>query len=306
MLWTWNNSVTFSVIFLIGGDEDHSNGQANPLKEANELNGTYENTDIKRTEQNLSAGSPARSSTMENGVSETKPPHGSTVGSNGYILSKQQEDTVSAPHRTNWSSIGGSTLGHGTKSSPTSASTLRLPDQGSSNSAASPGPSPIERRADTETKNGIVSNTPLPTIHRARKTMSRLASNQTLKVMRIYNKEKLFYISCTSHDGSVFSTEHPTMSCFGIFFRSAHESWSWIHIITFLFFLQLLNRENKEPVVVKDDSLGKPETVQPQPSPIQNQLPQSQTDDTSVLNTTPAKPQTGYTVYYLSLHPTKM
>uniref|UniRef100_A0A8C2PTP3 Euchromatic histone-lysine N-methyltransferase 1b n=1 Tax=Cyprinus carpio TaxID=7962 RepID=A0A8C2PTP3_CYPCA len=218
-----------------GGDEDHSNGQANPLKEASELNGTYENMDTKRTEQILSAGSPARSSTVENGLSETEPPHGSTVGSNGYILSKQQEDTVSAPHRTNWSPVGGSTLGHGTKSSPTSASTLLPPDRGSSNSAASPGPSPIERRADTETKNGIVSNTPPPTIHRARKTMSRPATNQTLK---------------------------------------------------------LLNRENKEPVVVKDDSLGKPETVQPQPSPIQNQLPQSQTDATSVLNTTPAKPQT--------------
>uniref|UniRef100_A0A8C1MVX6 Euchromatic histone-lysine N-methyltransferase 1b n=2 Tax=Cyprinus carpio TaxID=7962 RepID=A0A8C1MVX6_CYPCA len=212
-----------------GGDEDHSNGQADPLREATELNGTYENMDTKRTQQNQSAqGSPARSSTMENGLSETEPPHGSTVGSNGYILSKQQEDTMSAPHRTNWSPIGGSTLGHGTKSSPTSASTLRPPDQGSSNSPASPGPSPTERRAETETKNGIVSNTPPPTIHRARKTMSRPASNQTLK----------------------------------------------------------------EPVMVKDDSLGKLEAVQPQPSPIQNQLPQSQIDATSVLNTTPAKPQT--------------
>uniref|UniRef100_A0A8C1MXS4 Euchromatic histone-lysine N-methyltransferase 1b n=1 Tax=Cyprinus carpio TaxID=7962 RepID=A0A8C1MXS4_CYPCA len=219
-----------------GGDEDHSNGQADPLREATELNGTYENMDTKRTQQNQSAqGSPARSSTMENGLSETEPPHGSTVGSNGYILSKQQEDTMSAPHRTNWSPIGGSTLGHGTKSSPTSASTLRPPDQGSSNSPASPGPSPTERRAETETKNGIVSNTPPPTIHRARKTMSRPASNQTLK---------------------------------------------------------FLNRENKEPVMVKDDSLGKLEAVQPQPSPIQNQLPQSQIDATSVLNTTPAKPQT--------------
>uniref|UniRef100_A0A672MZ87 Histone-lysine N-methyltransferase EHMT1-like n=1 Tax=Sinocyclocheilus grahami TaxID=75366 RepID=A0A672MZ87_SINGR len=159
---------------------------------------------------------------MENGLSETEPPHGSTVGSNGYILSKQQEDTVSAPHRTNWSPVGGSTLGHGTKSSPTSASTLRPPDQGSSNSTASPGPNPIERQADTETKNGIVSNTPPPTIHRARKTMSRPASNQSLKVMRIYRSETFFYIS----------------------------------------------------FVVKDDSLGKPETVQPQPSPIQSQLPQ--------------------------------
>uniref|UniRef100_A0A671QBC4 Histone-lysine N-methyltransferase EHMT1-like n=1 Tax=Sinocyclocheilus anshuiensis TaxID=1608454 RepID=A0A671QBC4_9TELE len=189
-----------------------------PLREATELNGTYENMDTKRTEQNLSAqGSPARSSTMENGLSETELPHGSTLGSNGYILSKQQENTVSAPHRTNWSPIGGSTLGHGTKSSPTSASTLRPPDQGSSNSAASPGPSPTERRAETETKNGTVSNTPPPIIHRARKTMSRPASNQTLKVMKIYHNEK-FYVSCTSHDCSAFSTEHSTMLCFGLFF----------------------------------------------------------------------------------------
>ncbi|XP_048022441.1 histone-lysine N-methyltransferase EHMT1 isoform X3 [Megalobrama amblycephala] len=216
-----------------GGDENHSDGRSDPLREATELNGTYENTDTKKTEQNLSA--PARSSTMENGLSETEPPHGSTVGSNGYILSKQQEDTVSALHRTNWSPVGGSTLGHGTKSSPPSASMLRSPDQGSSNGAASLGLSPMERRAETETKNGRVSNTPPPTIHRARKTMSRPASNQTLK---------------------------------------------------------LLNRENKEPVVVKDDGVGKPEAVQPQPSPIQNQLPQSQTDATSVLNTTPAKPHT--------------
>ncbi|KAG1943369.1 histone-lysine N-methyltransferase EHMT1 [Pimephales promelas] len=221
-----------------GGIENHTNGRPEPLREATELNGTYENTDTKRTEQNLSTqASPARSPSMENGLSETEPPHGSTVGSNGYILSKQQEDTVSAPHRTNWSPIGGSTLGHGTKSLPPSASMLRSPDQGSSNSAANLGLSPMERRAETETKNGRVSNTPPPTIHRARKTMSRPASNQTLK---------------------------------------------------------LFNRENKEPVMVKDDGVGKPEAVQPQPSPIQiqNQLPQSKTDATLVLNTTPAKPQT--------------
>uniref|UniRef100_A0A8C1ALZ8 Euchromatic histone-lysine N-methyltransferase 1b n=1 Tax=Cyprinus carpio carpio TaxID=630221 RepID=A0A8C1ALZ8_CYPCA len=182
--------------------------QADPLREATELNGTYENMDTKRTQQNQSAqGSPARSSTMENGLSETEPPHGSTVGSNGYILSKQQEDTVSAPHRTNWSPIGGSTLGHGTKSSPTSASTLRPPDQGSSNSPASPGPSPTERRAETETKNGIVSNTPPPTIHRARKTMSRPASNQTLKyAVNIYI---CIYISCIPEFSLYASTVEP-------------------------------------------------------------------------------------------------
>nr|XP_055036998.1 histone-lysine N-methyltransferase EHMT1 isoform X8 [Misgurnus anguillicaudatus]XP_055036999.1 histone-lysine N-methyltransferase EHMT1 isoform X8 [Misgurnus anguillicaudatus] len=219
-----------------GGDKDHSNGRADPLSKPAELNGTYKNTDTKRSEQDLSTqGSPARSSVMENELLETELPHGSTVGSNGYILSKQKEDTVSTPHRTNWSPIGGSTLGQGTKNSPSATSTLRSPEQGSPNIDTSLGPIPNERRAETETKNGIAPNTPPPvTIHRARKTMSRPASNQTLK---------------------------------------------------------FLNRENKEPIVVKNDSVDKPEAVQP--SPIQNQLPQSQTDATSVLTTTtPAKPQT--------------
>ncbi|XP_051532999.1 histone-lysine N-methyltransferase EHMT1 isoform X5 [Myxocyprinus asiaticus] len=220
-----------------GGDEDHSDGRADPLRETTELNGTHKNTDTNRTEQNLSAqGSPAQSLTMENGLLETEPPHGSTMGSNGYILSKQQEDILSAPHRTNWSPTGGSTLGPGTKNSTSSASSLQSPDKGFSNADARPGPSPNEKQVETETKNGIASNTPPPvTIHRARKTMSRPASSPILK---------------------------------------------------------LLNRENKEPVVVKDDSVATPEAGPPQPSPIQNHLYQSQTDASNVLTTTPAKPQT--------------
>ncbi|XP_057215572.1 histone-lysine N-methyltransferase EHMT1 isoform X2 [Triplophysa rosa] len=218
-----------------GGDEDHSNGRADPLREATELNGTYENTDTKRSEQDLSTqGSSVRSSAMENGLLDTELPHGSTVGSNGFILSKQQEDTISSPHRTNWSPVGGSTLGQGTKNIPSAPSTLQSPDQCSPKTDTNPGPMQTERRAETETKNGIVSNAPPPvTIHRARKTMSRPASNQTLK---------------------------------------------------------LLNRENKAPIVVKDDSVEKPEALQP--SPIQNQLPQSQPDATSLLTATPTKPQT--------------
>lgn len=168
----------------VGGDEDHSDGRADPLREATELNGTYENTDTKRSElDSPTQGSPARPSAMENGLLETELPHGSTVGSNGYILSKQQEDTVSSPHRTNWSPVGGSTLGQGTKNISSAPFTLQSPDHASPNTDTSPGPMQTERRAEKETKNGIVSNTPPPvTIHRARKTMSRPASNQTLKV----------------------------------------------------------------------------------------------------------------------------
>ncbi|XP_051536391.1 histone-lysine N-methyltransferase EHMT1-like isoform X4 [Myxocyprinus asiaticus] len=218
-----------------GGDEDHPEGRADPPREATKLNGTHENTDTNRTEQNLSTqGSPA--SAMENGLLETEPPHGSTVGSNGYILSKQKEDTPAAPHRTNWSPMGGSTLGPGTKNSPSTASSLQSSDKGSPNTDVRSGPSPTERRVETETKNSIASNTPPPvTIHRARKTMSWPASSPILK---------------------------------------------------------FLNRENKEPVVVKDDSVAGPEAEPPQPSPIQNHLPQSQTDATTVLTTTTAKPQT--------------
>uniref|UniRef100_A0A8C7WAV4 Euchromatic histone-lysine N-methyltransferase 1b n=1 Tax=Oncorhynchus mykiss TaxID=8022 RepID=A0A8C7WAV4_ONCMY len=91
---------------------------------------------------------------------ETDPPHGSVTGSNGYILSKQQQQEggsttgtglVAAPHRTSWLPSGTTMVGH---------TTTTFLD--------SPAPSPLSIA-----------------IHRARKTMSRPASNQTLKVASI-------------------------------------------------------------------------------------------------------------------------
>uniref|UniRef100_A0A8C7KWN1 Euchromatic histone-lysine N-methyltransferase 1b n=1 Tax=Oncorhynchus kisutch TaxID=8019 RepID=A0A8C7KWN1_ONCKI len=129
---------------------------------------------------------------------ETDPPHGSVTGSNGYILSKQQEGgsttgtgLVAAPHRTSWLPSGTTMVGHTTTTFLSSAAghahspgALRT-DNHQAGSPSGQGDS------DTETKNGTSpSDSPAPSplsiaIHRARKTMSRPASNQTLKVASI-------------------------------------------------------------------------------------------------------------------------
>ncbi|XP_037401763.1 histone-lysine N-methyltransferase EHMT1 isoform X2 [Pygocentrus nattereri] len=220
-----------------GGDEDCLNRKMEPVKTDAELNGTYESTETGKAQQGLSVQeSPTQSQAMENGLSETDPPHGSTVGSNGYILNKHQEDTPATQHRTSWSPVGTSAIGHASKTLPP---LVKSQHQGQAplRTDMSKGPSLAEGRSEKETKNGTTSNTPPPvTIHRARKTMSRPASN------------------------------HP---------------------------LKLLNRETKEPSVVKDKSASGAETGLPlQTPPAQKQLPQSQTDATPAAIATPAKPHT--------------
>uniref|UniRef100_A0A673WG02 Euchromatic histone-lysine N-methyltransferase 1b n=1 Tax=Salmo trutta TaxID=8032 RepID=A0A673WG02_SALTR len=134
----------------------------------------------------------------ENGTLETDPPHGSVTGSNGYILSKQQEGgsstgtgLVAAPHRTSWLPSGTTMVGHTTTTFLSSAAghahspgALRTDNHQAGSPSGQGG-------SDTETKNGTSpSDSPAPSplsiaIHRARKTMSRPASNQTLKVASI-------------------------------------------------------------------------------------------------------------------------
>uniref|UniRef100_A0A673WFE7 Euchromatic histone-lysine N-methyltransferase 1b n=1 Tax=Salmo trutta TaxID=8032 RepID=A0A673WFE7_SALTR len=135
---------------------------------------------------------------IENGTLETDPPHGSVTGSNGYILSKQQEGgsstgtgLVAAPHRTSWLPSGTTMVGHTTTTFLSSAAghahspgALRTDNHQAGSPSGQGG-------SDTETKNGTSpSDSPAPSplsiaIHRARKTMSRPASNQTLKVASI-------------------------------------------------------------------------------------------------------------------------
>lgn len=151
---------------------------------AEELNGTFKSTEPDKAQQDLDV---QRSSThvhaMENGLSDSDPPHGSTVGSNGYILSKAQDDSPATQHRTNWFPKGTSAIGFAAKTLPHSASS-QTPGQEAFRTNTSTGPSVAEGRLENETKNGTATNTPpRVTIHRARKTMSRPASNHALKVM---------------------------------------------------------------------------------------------------------------------------
>ncbi|XP_035628588.1 histone-lysine N-methyltransferase EHMT1 isoform X6 [Oncorhynchus keta] len=170
-----------------------------------ELNGTYESAEVGNGHQCptplVSLGNKSQVVT-ENGMLETDPPHGSVTGSNGYILSKQQEGgsttgtgLVAAPHRTSWLPSGTTMVGHTTTTFLSSAAghahspgALRT-DNHQAGSPSGQGDS------DTETKNGTSpSDSPAPSplsiaIHRARKTMSRPASNQTLKLLNRALKE---------------------------------------------------------------------------------------------------------------------
>uniref|UniRef100_A0AAY5EYI8 Euchromatic histone-lysine N-methyltransferase 1b n=1 Tax=Electrophorus electricus TaxID=8005 RepID=A0AAY5EYI8_ELEEL len=214
-----------------GGDGACLSRLAEPSKNNTDMNGTDEGAEARKAQRGHAVqGPPVPSQATENGLPETDPPHGSTMGSNGYILSKGQEDSPAAQHRTSWSPMGTSTAGHASKTLPPSATQQ---PQGLGTLRIDTGPSLAEGRSEKETKNGMASKTPPPvTIHRARKTMSRPASNQPLKI---------------------------------------------------------LNRETKEPSVVKPERVdGAEPGPPPQIPPTQNQLPQSQTD------ATPAKPHTGY------------
>lgn len=127
----------------------------------------------------------------ENGMSDTEPPHGSVTGSNGFILTKQQQESSSAvkpalgvsPHRTNWLPSGTAAGRHAAKSGPTPASGCA---QSSGALRTDPNTGTTSGQVTPDTKNGTMLS-PAPaqatvTIHRARKTMSRPAVSPAQKV----------------------------------------------------------------------------------------------------------------------------
>ncbi|XP_049909094.1 histone-lysine N-methyltransferase EHMT1 isoform X2 [Epinephelus moara] len=128
----------------------------------------------------------------ENGIPDTEPPHGSVTGSNGFILTKQQQEGGSAatpglgvsPHRTNWLPSGSPTGGHTAKSPPASASGCT---QSSGALRTDPSTGTTSGQGTPDTKNGTASSpalAPAPvTIHRARKTMSRPAVSPAQKLL---------------------------------------------------------------------------------------------------------------------------
>ncbi|KAM4635052.1 histone-lysine N-methyltransferase EHMT1 [Polymixia lowei] len=160
------------------------------------LNGTEFDNGHQSPTHSFSAGRDV--SINENGMSDTEPPHGSVTGSNGFVLSKQQQEASSAttselgvtPHRTNWLPLGSTMVGHAAKSLPSSASGRAksldaLQTDPSAGTTSGQGPS--------ETKNGTAPlPTPTPllvTIHRARKTMSRPAVSLAQKLLNRERRE---------------------------------------------------------------------------------------------------------------------
>ncbi|XP_046901485.1 histone-lysine N-methyltransferase EHMT1 isoform X3 [Hypomesus transpacificus] len=168
---------------------------SSPRPEA-ELNGTYDITKAgPRHHSPASYPSPSNSSQpiAENGLMDLEPPpHGSLTGSNGYVLSKQQEGALglalgATPHRTSWSPSGTTTgVEHTDKSLPPSAAE-RGPSLGAGR--VEPGMRTASEQGPTETENGTSPGHPPIAVHRARKTMSRPASNQTLKLLNRELKE---------------------------------------------------------------------------------------------------------------------
>lgn len=114
----------------------------------------------------------------ENGISDSEPPHGSVVGSNGFILAKPEQPPVLPQQQQQENSAGPKPASpHRTNCLPSGA--LRT---GPSGKAASG-----QETTDTRTRppSSSASSPPLAvTIHRARKTMSRPAVSPAQKVKR--------------------------------------------------------------------------------------------------------------------------
>uniref|UniRef100_A0A8C9VIG5 [histone H3]-lysine(9) N-methyltransferase n=1 Tax=Scleropages formosus TaxID=113540 RepID=A0A8C9VIG5_SCLFO len=161
-----------------------------------ELNGTCEGSESAKGHQSSSHREPqdsrlghqvdsgSQSCLSENGLPESDPPHGTMTGSNGLVLSKQQPEGGAATHRTSGSPAGTALVGHATKTMPSAsalpAARARNPATAKTDAGIGTGVAK-DSLVETETKNGTTQEPPpVVTIHRARKTMARPASNQLL------------------------------------------------------------------------------------------------------------------------------
>uniref|UniRef100_A0A673ATL1 Euchromatic histone-lysine N-methyltransferase 1b n=1 Tax=Sphaeramia orbicularis TaxID=375764 RepID=A0A673ATL1_9TELE len=169
--------------FTDGDTEAAARLTSSPAAE-NMLNGT-ECDDVQHNNPAAAANSKTLLLVNENGTLDTEPPHGSVTGSNGFILTKQQQDGGSAaaalsPHRTNWLPTGATAGGHTDK--PAHAS----PSQSPGVLRTDPSTGTTSGQGPSDTKNGPASPPALNlvpiTIHRARKTMSRPAVSPAQKV----------------------------------------------------------------------------------------------------------------------------
>uniref|UniRef100_A0A4W5LIY3 Euchromatic histone-lysine N-methyltransferase 1b n=1 Tax=Hucho hucho TaxID=62062 RepID=A0A4W5LIY3_9TELE len=168
---------------------------SSPRAEA-ELNGTYESAEVGNRHKNptpLVSQANGSQAATENGMMETDLPHGSTTGSNGYILSKQQQEggsstgSTAAPHRTSWLPSDTTMIGHAAKMFPSLAAgcghslgAIRTDTQ-RAGSPSGQGTSDAETKSVTSASDSPAPSPRSVAVHRARKTMSMPASNQTLK-----------------------------------------------------------------------------------------------------------------------------
>ncbi|XP_058473785.1 histone-lysine N-methyltransferase EHMT1 isoform X1 [Solea solea] len=125
----------------------------------------------------------------ENGVPDTEPPHGSVTGSNGFILTQQQQQQDGSsnvampglgvsPHRTNCLPSGPAAGGHAVKPASASGTT-----QTSGALRTDPSSGTTLGQGLTDTKNGTAPSPAPVTVHRARKTMSRPAVSPEQKLL---------------------------------------------------------------------------------------------------------------------------
>ncbi|XP_074546297.1 histone-lysine N-methyltransferase EHMT1 isoform X2 [Halichoeres trimaculatus] len=147
------------------------------------LNGTeHDHTRHKSPTHGSTTGN--KTLLLENGMLDSEPPHASVTGSNGLILTKQQQESGSSPRRTNWSPSGSVTGGNMAKPSASGCA------QSSGALRTDPSAGATSGQGTSDTKNGpSLSPVPAPapvTIHRARKTMSRPAVSPAQKLL---NKE---------------------------------------------------------------------------------------------------------------------
>uniref|UniRef100_A0A4W5LIG9 Euchromatic histone-lysine N-methyltransferase 1b n=1 Tax=Hucho hucho TaxID=62062 RepID=A0A4W5LIG9_9TELE len=170
---------------------------SSPRAEA-ELNGTYESAEVGNRHKNptpLVSQANGSQAATENGMMETDLPHGSTTGSNGYILSKQQQEggsstgSTAAPHRTSWLPSDTTMIGHAAKMFPSLAAgcghslgAIRTDTQ-RAGSPSGQGTSDAETKSVTSASDSPAPSPRSVAVHRARKTMSMPASNQTLKLL---------------------------------------------------------------------------------------------------------------------------
>uniref|UniRef100_A0A8C9RNZ6 [histone H3]-lysine(9) N-methyltransferase n=1 Tax=Scleropages formosus TaxID=113540 RepID=A0A8C9RNZ6_SCLFO len=187
-------------------DEEPSERQGGVARSEGELNGTCEGSESAKGHQSSSHREPqdsrlghqvdsgSQSCLSENGLPESDPPHGTMTGSNGLVLSKQQPEGGAATHRTSGSPAGTALVGHATKTMPSAsalpAARARNPATAKTDAGIGTGVAK-DSLVETETKNGTTQEPPpVVTIHRARKTMARPASNQaTLKLLNRELKE---------------------------------------------------------------------------------------------------------------------